>query len=205
MATNSPKSRDYFITINQGAECYDDVLNIVQELNYKLYAFIVHDKDYIVNDDGTTTLKPTHKHVVFELANPLSFNSIQNKFKGAHIVAPKFKKSAYQYLLHNTNNSKEKYQYDFDEIITNNANQLKFIIESETHELFYENQFLLYWAQGTRTPYQFTCRFGLNAYKQYWRAYLEVFATAEHDVELQNDIRQMEETLKKDQELDLPF
>ena len=32
MASNSPKCRDYFITINEGAECYEDVELIIQTL-----------------------------------------------------------------------------------------------------------------------------------------------------------------------------
>ena len=207
MASNSPKCRDYFITINKGAECYEEVEQIVQTMKYKLYALIVHDKDVLETENEETgvvekTLKETHKHLMLELENPLSFNSIQNKFKGGHIETPKYKKSAYQYLLHNTPNSKEKYQYDVKEIITNSLEQVKFIIESETYELFYENQFLRYIAQGTRTSYQFAKRFGLNAYKQYWSAYSDMIKNLQNDLEMQEDLEREKLALIEEE---LPF
>lgn len=185
MASNSPKYRDWFITINQEAECYKEALEILQNLeNTKQWAFIIHDKD--IQENGTQ--KATHKHIMLETENPLSFNAMQKRFKGAHIEIPKYKKSAYQYLLHNSPNSKEKYQYDFKEIITKNETLLKFDLESEDFELFKENLFLRYIAEGTRTAYQFTKRFGLNAYKQYWKVYLEMLNELEKDEEMQQDL-----------------
>lgn len=204
MGTNSPKSRDFFITINKGAKCYDEVEEILKELNIKLYALITHDKDVLEDlETGTIKTKEVHKHLVIELKNPITFNSAQNHFPGAHIVMPKYKKSAYQYLLHNSTNSKEKYQYDFNEIITNNREQVRHIIESESFELFYENQFVLYWAQGIRTAYQFSRRFGLNVYKQYWRSYIEVMSS--NDPQMLLDIHEIEKELKRNEDLDLPF
>lgn len=207
MASNSPKSRDYFITINEGAECYEEIENIIQTLKYKLYALIKHDKDVLRTEDEQTgvineTPKKTHYHLMVELENPISFNSMQNKFKGAHIETPKYKKSAYQYLLHNSPNSKEKYQYDVNEIITNSLEQVKYIIESETFELFYENQFLRYIAQGTRTSYQFAKRFGLNAYKQYWAVYNEMIRALQNDEEMQQDLEREKLALIEEE---LPF
>ena len=188
MGVNSPKNRDYFITVNKGSECYENALQAVKELNYKLYAYIVHDKDKILNDEGIWEPKKEHIHIMVELKNPVSFNSIQNRFKGAHIEVPRYKKSAYQYLIHNVPNAKEKYQYDFNEIITSDTAQVKLIIESETFELFKENQFMIYIAEGVRTPYQFTKRFGLNAYKQYWKPYKEMLIELECDEEMQQDL-----------------
>lgn len=201
-SSNSPKYRDYFITINQGAECYDEALEIIKELNYKLYALITHDKDTIIDEDGTLTQKQVHKHLIFELKNPVSFNKMQERFKGAHIIIPKYKKSAYQYLVHNSPKSKgEKYQYSLDEIITNDIKQIEYIIETEDSELFKQNQFLNYIAEGTRTAYQFVKRFGLDAYKQYWKPYQDMLINLESDEEMQNDLK----ALRKTNDDDLPF
>lgn len=205
-SNNSPKNRDYFITANEGAECYSDFIERIKELNYNLYAGIVHDKDKISQKNNETgeieeLPKRIHKHAVIELKNPISFNSIQKKFPGAHIEVPRFKKSAYQYLIHNSTNSKEKYQYAIDEVISNNITQVKQIIESETFELFYENQFLRYIAQGVRTSYSFAKRFGLNAYKQYWSAYSDMIKTLKYDQEMQRDLQEMEKILEDE----LPF
>lgn len=203
MATNSPKYRDYFITINQGAPCYEQALDIIKDLNIKLYAYIVHDKDFIVNEDGTTTLKPKHKHIMLEVKNPISFEGIQKRFEGAHIEVPKYKKSAYQYLIHNRPNARDKYQYSLNEIITNDLSQVKYIIESETNELFYQNKFLNYIAEGVRTPYQFVKRFGLDAYKQYWKPYYDMLIQLETDEEMQADLDILLNGMASNE--DLPF
>lgn len=193
-SSNSPKNRDYFITINENAECFNDFKEILKDLKTKLYAYILHDKDIL----ETGEIKRKHYHIMLELENPLSFNSIQKKFKGAHIETPKYKKSAYQYLIHNSPNSKEKYQYELKEIVSNNLDQVKFIIESESFELFYENQFLKYIAQGVRTSYQFAKRFGLNAYKQYWIPYSAMLAELTTNEEMQKDLIEILEILEQE-------
>lgn len=202
MATNSPKYRDFFITINKGAKCYEDALEIVKELNYELYGLILHDSDVLVNDDGTLTPKAEHKHLMFELKNPVSFKKMQERFAGAHIIVPKYKKSAYQYLVHNSPNSKEKYQYSLDKIITNDREQIEYIIETEDSELFRQNKFLVYIAEGTRTPYQFVKRFGLDAYKQYWKPYEDMLHNLNNDEEMQRDLQALINKIDDD---DLPF
>lgn len=205
MGANSPKFRDYFITINEGAPCYENALEIVKELSFKLYAYIIHDKDVIYEEAEDGTLKQTpkkvHKHIIVEVKNPVSFNAMQNRFQGAHIETIKYKKSAYQYLIHNSPKSKEKYQYSPDEILSNDLQAVKFAIETEDFEPFKENMFLRYIAEGTRTAYQFTKRFGLNVYKQYWKAYSDMLENIPHDLEMQADL----EAINKQLEDELPF
>lgn len=202
----SPKYRDYFITINEGASSYENALDIVKELNTKLYAFIIHDKDIIrnANNEGelTETPKRTHKHIVIELANPISFNSILNKFIGAHIEVVKYKKATYQYLIHNRPNSMEKYQYDANAIISNNLPAVKEAITAEEGlRLFRENEFLRYIAEGIITPYQFVKAFGLNVYKQYWKAYNEMIVALQSDEEMQKDLDLIKQVMLEE----LPF
>ena len=206
-SSNSPKNRDYFITINEGAESFNDITERIGTLNFQLYAYIMHDKDGLTGENEQTgeieqTPKKRHYHLMVELKNPISFKSMQDKFPGAHIETPKYKKSAYQYLLHNSPNSKEKYQYELTEIITNSLEQVKFIIESETYELFYENQFLRYIAQGTKTSYQFAKRFGLNAYKQYWGPYSAMLSELSTDREMQEDLEREKLAIMEEE---LPF
>lgn len=203
MATNSPKYRDFFITINQNAPCYERALEITKELNIKLYAYIVHDKDFIVNENGESVLKAVHKHLMIEVKNPVSFKAMQDRFAGAHIEIPKYKKSAYQYLLHNLPNARDKYQYPLADIITNDVSAIKYIIESEDSELFYQNKFLVYIAEGVRTPYQFVKRFGLDAYKQYFKPYNDMLLQLDTDEEMQADLRLIVEGLAGND--DLPF
>lgn len=202
MANNSPKYRDFFITINKGAECYDEVLEIIGELNIKLYALITHDKDVLISEDGTTKPKQEHKHIMLELKNPVSFAKMQERFKHAHIEIPKYKKSAYQYLIHNSPNSKgEKYQYSLDEIITNDFLQVEYIVKTEESELFKQNQFLIYIAEGTTTQYRFVKRFGLDAYRQYWKTYEDMIRNLEFDQEMQEDLKQIKQQIDEE----LPF
>lgn len=170
MAVNSPKYRAYFITINEGAPCYDNALDIAKEMRHELYALIVHDKD--VMEDGQ--LKKTHKHLVLELVNPIAFTSMQKHFKGAHIEPIKYKKSAYQYLIHNSLTSKEKYQYPLTDIISNNFELVKEIIESEEVETFNESKVLLYYHQGITTQYLFFKHFGIETTKKYWQTYKQL-------------------------------
>lgn len=205
MATNSPKNRDYFITINESAECYNDAFTIVKETNFAFYAGIYHDKDTKILDDGTIETKAKHLHIMLELQNPVSFESIRKRFAGAHIEVPKYKRSAYQYLLHSSPNSGEKYQYALEEIITNSMPSLKAILESETFEVFKENQFLRYMAEGIRSPYQFTKRFGLNAYKQYWKAYADMLHELANDDEMKRDLDEEIARIEEDFDNKLPF
>ena len=194
----SPKNRDYFITINQSANCYEEALEILENLNTKVYAFIVHDKD--CTEDGE--IKPTHKHIMLELKNPISFESMQNKFQGAHIEVPRYKKNAYQYLLHESPNSKDKYQYAFEEIITNQPELVKIYIEANTFELFLENMYLQYIAQGVNTPFRFVQRFGLNAFKQYWNTYSFMISQLQSDEEMKAKINEIKATLEKSNQLE---
>lgn len=203
MGANSPKYRDYMITINQGAKCYDDALEILKELNFKLYATIIHDKDVLRELDEASGIivespKKTHRHIIVELKNPVSFQAMQKRFEGAHVDTIKYKKSAYQYLIHNSPNSKEKYQYSLDEIVSNDLQAVKFAIESETFEVFKENNWLRYMAEGTATPYQFTKRFGLNVYKQYWKPYADMLENLQHDGEMQSDLEAMKKMLDEE-------
>ena len=206
MSSNSPKFRDYFVTINKGAPCYENALEIVKELNTRLYALIVHDKDIIQSldtDSGELKEEPkkTHKHIVIECKNPVSFEAMKKRFEGAHIETIKYKKSAYQYLIHNSPKSKEKYQYSPDEIVSNDLQAVKFAIETEDYEVFKENNWLRYMAEGTRTAYQFTKRFGLNIYKQYWKPYSDMLDNLRVDEEMQADLEAQQKALEEE----LPF
>lgn len=202
----APKFRDFFITCFESADCYKNIESIIKsKCNYKLYGYILHNKD--IEEDGTPKRK--HYHIVMELKNPVTMQSMIDKFKGAHIEKVMYKKSAYAYLIHGTIQSHEdgKHQYDVNEIISNNLDQVKTDIQSFDNELFYENRFLRYIAEGTITPYQFVKRFGLMAYKQYYKAYIEVYHTLQTDTEMQRDLEleiqhMKQERLKLDIETD---
>lgn len=208
MPSEEKKYRRWFIEVHQNAECYEQVLDIIIETNYDLYAYIVHDSDIelITLENGEVIEKPkaTHKHFCLELKNAVTFNSIAKKFKGAHIEQMLYRKKAYQYLTHSNDNAKEKYQYAFENIITNDAERVKNIQsqEEEDKEYFNENKIILYMAQGTLTKYSFVKRFGLDSYKQYGRQYMELVSEIAFDQQLQEDI---EKAKKEIIEQELPF
>ena len=60
---------------------------------------------------------------------------------------------------------------------------------------------LRYMAEGTRTAYQFTKRFGLNVYKQYWKPYSEMLENLNKDEEMQHDLEALETAMEDE----LPF
>lgn len=170
MGTNSPKNRAYFITINESAPCYDEALEIAKNMKVELYALIIHDKD--IDENGQR--KKTHKHLVLELVNPIAFTSMQKHFKGAHVEVVKYKKSTYQYLIHNSPLSQEKYQYELNAIVSNNFELVKEIITSEEVETFNEAKVLLYHYRGITTQYLFFKHFGLETTKKYWTTYKQL-------------------------------
>lgn len=200
MSANSPRAREYLITINQGAKCYDEVEEIIKnKCNYSIYALITHDKDESIDDNGETHIKQAHKHAVVELKNAVSFNSMQSRFEGAHIEPMKYRKSAYQYLIHNTPNSKEKYRYSLDDIITNNRDEIEVIINSEWLEPFVDSLIPKYIAQGTTTLYGFFKRFGNEVYNKYRFIYFDLVNQWQQgiDPQLNIDVKEWQEIIKK--------
>lgn len=207
MTNEDNKYKRWFVEVNQKAECYENVLDIIKETNFDLYAYIIHDSDIEITslETGEVIEKPktTHKHFCLELINGITFKSMQKKFKGAHIEVMQYRKKAYEYLTHSNENAKEKYQYAFENIITNDCERIKEILTQEEElEYFNERKFILYMAQGTLTKFAFAQRFGLEVYKRYGRQYMEMVAEIDHDTQLQNTIAKARQEIM---DQDLPF
>lgn len=89
---------------------------------YKFYAFILHDKD--IDEEGI--LKTRHYHIIIETYNKYTKDTIINDFasklfinKNVVSCRPIYDiKSMTRYLCHE--DDKSKYQYDYDDIVTNN-------------------------------------------------------------------------------------
>ena len=113
------KNRNYIITINPNAECYDNFSETLEGYKGVKYAYILHDKD--VNEDETPKL--AHYHVVVSFTNARGFIAISNQFKGAHIEKASTLTGSIRYLLHKDHQS--KHQYNDTDIITNNELWLK--------------------------------------------------------------------------------
>ena len=77
------RTRSYFLTINKGAECFDNLADLVAKTigTSDYFAYILHDKD--VKETGE--IVNPHYHLLLVFKNPRSFEAIQRIFKGANI------------------------------------------------------------------------------------------------------------------------
>lgn len=114
----SIRIRKWFLTINQDANCYSQVLDICKNINCN-YSIMLHDKD---NEEQP------HYHVVINYTDAKTFQQVQKHFDGAHIEDVKFMYKVCRYLLHL--DDPEKYQYPITELLTN-CNEVEYYIEQE--------------------------------------------------------------------------
>lgn len=98
-----------------------------KESQISAFAYILHDKD--VKSDGT--LKEPHFHLCLLLNNGHTFSQMEKWFSGflddkgkpVNTLLEKLKSplGAFQYLTHNTEDSKNKYQYNTEDIVSVNT------------------------------------------------------------------------------------
>lgn len=189
------KARNWFITINIGAECFGSCLKDVKLLNYSHFAFIRH-----INEVSTETEKeePEHKHIVLELVNATTFKSIKEHFKGAHIEAINAKKECYRYLLHASAKSNGvKKPYTLEDIVTDSMTYYKSMIayDPQRYDTFEDALICRYIAEGIRSPFAFLKRFGIDTLKKYWSTYeliLKEYRAVEGDRELKAEVEAIE-------------
>lgn len=118
------KARKWNVTINKNAQSWYEFRDVINNQSRCKYAYIVHDKD---NEEQP------HVHIILNYDNARSFENIQKIFVGAHIEPCKFYNQSMRYLVHLDDDT--KYQYDFDEIITNyNVDEILLIINSDEYE-----------------------------------------------------------------------
>lgn len=171
---NNNKQCSYWtLTINEGAKCFNDISNIVNQLvndNPNIqYSYIKHNADDIDNN--------LHYHLVIYFKGSVKrFNTMVSLFEGAHIEqtnAQRYKRCI-QYLIHK--NNPEKQQYRQNEIVSNiEISELADILNGEGYdfELFqeeklydYMNEF--YQSENQLNMEQFVKRFGLSAISKYY-------------------------------------
>lgn len=99
------KIRNWFLTINDGAECFGEVPQILEKYDNVEYSYILHNKD---NEEQP------HYHVCILFKNARTFECMQRAFKGAHIEVMESKYKCFRYLLHL--DDADKYQYPLEEI-----------------------------------------------------------------------------------------
>lgn len=170
---SNSRKRNWFITVNAGAECYNDFENLLYKfcLNGKAdYAFIQHTPETKKDLEGNIIEKPFHYHAVLVCENPRFFSSIAKSFKGAHIEPCFSLSSVSEYLLHITPQAIKdgKKTYSIDDIKSSNITAFKQWIGSSgiKREVFDENKISDYvWFDGLQTVTEFYERFGVVVMK----------------------------------------
>ena len=134
------RTRSYFLTINKGAECFDNLADLVTKtigVNDN-FAYILHDKD---TKDTGEIVEP-HYHLLLVFKNPRSFEAIQRVFTGAHIEETLNIVSAVNYLIHN--GKPNKYSYEKSAIVTNSRSWLESKFQVVKREEFIEDKLPFY-------------------------------------------------------------
>lgn len=153
------RTRSYFLTINKGAECFDNLADLVTKtigVNDN-FAYILHDKD---TKDTGEIVEP-HYHLLLVFKNPRSFEAIQRVFTGAHIEETLNIVSAVNYLIHN--GKPNKYSYEKSAIVTNSRSWLESKFQVVKREEFIEDKLPFYvLCEGCDSFLRQTRRFGAS-------------------------------------------
>lgn len=118
------RTRNWFITINPNANCYQQLGCIIKSEKCLHYAYIKHSAENESENDG-------HIHLCIEYKDAKTFTSIQSKFDGAHIEQMQYKNMSYQYLIHK--NDSDKKQYSIDDVITNDKEYYINMLDSDEY------------------------------------------------------------------------
>lgn len=155
---NDIRDRNWFITVNKEAKCFQDIQSIIEKSKPVWFALILHDRD---NE------KQEHYHLVIKYKDAKTFSAIQNIFEGGHIEKVQDINASTQYLLHLNDPMKEQY-FDY-EIITNDKNLTSRYLQAQTIlEQFNPNMLDDYVSVDGLTLYiQFVRRFGVEQVKKY--------------------------------------
>ena len=165
------RKRVWFLTINKNAGCYEQLEEILENLEcegHTTYAWIVHDKD--IDENGE--LKPEHKHAYIVFDNAHTMTSMMKKFNGAHIEAPRDETRAYFYLMHDTEDSRKKGKHLYPrEEVHFSRGFVEPKRKSNNKEAFDEDKIPGYIQRNILSALQFVQTFGIDAFNKYWRAY----------------------------------
>ena len=173
---NKDRSRKWFIEINPRAECYSEDIIQMELASCTNYAYIMHTKELDENGEK----KDPHYHIYLEYENARAFNSMKNRFKGAHIEMARSKEYCIQYLIHKNQPLKE--QYSINDVKSNMVDIMSYL-EVPYYETFNPSKIILYIKEGTATISAFYKRFG-----HYIQTYLRLITTLINDVEQQEQI-----------------
>lgn len=179
----SNRAKNWFITINKGATCFDKVYDITLEQTNCTYYLILHDRDNI---------KQEHYHLILLYQNARTYDSIFKKYEGAHIEQCDYPVKAIRYLIHKDNPEKEP--YTINEIKHNDDNKhLEEIMQEQLVEPFDPNKIIFYYYEGYKSLLDFYGRFGVNINK-----YITLIKNVLNELETLEKAKKLKETFDDD-------
>ena len=121
------RTRNWFITINQNAECFADFKEMITSINKLSFAYILHDKDIQTEP---------HYHCVLKYEDAKTFGMIQKHFAGAHIEPAESMYKCCRYLIHL--DDPDKFQYSTSEVV-DTQNLFGYYVQHDDHLKLDEN------------------------------------------------------------------
>lgn len=131
------RTRNWFITINQNAECFAEFKERITCINKLTFAYILHDKD--IQTDA-------HYHCVLKYEDAKTFGIIQKHFKGAHIEPAESMYKCCRYLIHL--DDPDKFQYSSSDVV-DTQNLFGYYVNHDDHLKLDENTLLENIENGT--------------------------------------------------------
>lgn len=121
MKEKEVRTRNWFITINQNAECFVDFKERVTGIKKLTFAYILHDKDIQI---------APHYHCVLKYEDAKTFGMVQKHFNGAHIEPADSMYKCCRYLLHL--DDADKFQYSATEVV-DTQNLFGYFVNHDDH------------------------------------------------------------------------
>ena len=115
------RTRNWFITINQNAECFADFKEKIISINKLTFAYILHDKDIQTEP---------HYHCILKYEDAKTFAMIQKHFSGAHIEPAESMYKCCRYLIHL--DDPDKFQYSTTEVV-DTQNLFGYYVQHDVH------------------------------------------------------------------------
>lgn len=164
------RTRNWFITINQNAECFADFKEKITCINKLTFAYILHDKDIQTEP---------HYHCVLKYEDAKTFGMLQKHFPGAHIEPAESIYKCCRYLLHL--DDLDKFQYSASEVV-DTQNLFGYYVNHDDHLKLDEVTLLENVENGTITNIIDAIRlFGLKQVNLYRNTINEVLYTLQRD------------------------
>ena len=142
--------KDGFVTIE-----FEEIKRILEcwseEKEFE-YFTIEHNED----------VENIHYHIVLKFNSPTRFDTIKNKFMYGNIEKSKSVKNSVQYLVHL--NSPEKYQHEWESVVTNSSELNKYMLRSSVSEELDIEKYIEDIVRGDLKEFEYTDKIPASIY-----------------------------------------